>query len=125
MDVAANAQPAFYLVRPFEDQKQPQAYGLGKYDLHYGGLVYLLRDQIRGDLQYLDVLDAILDGFDIAFLRTNPDGSPKPPNVPQMLVTNGTPLVQNAWIDGTVHIMSGILGKYTAITIPIHVITGM
>jgi hypothetical protein len=112
--VAPIDQPAMFLVKPGENEAEPQALGAKRYEIHYGCLVYLQADAVRGSEDHLDVLDDITDALDKALQAPFP-GSPQ---------TLGGLVVQ-CGIDGEIKIVSSILGQMCVLVIPITVLTGI
>lgn len=107
-------QPALFLVKPIENDSEPQAYGAKRYDQRYGALVYLQADAVLGSTDHVDLLDDITDALDNALQAPFP-GQPQ---------TLGG-LVAQCAIDGPIKIVSATIGQMCVLVIPITVTTGI
>jgi hypothetical protein len=118
-NIAPGDQPALVVVYIGDAQSQGQAFQAIRKEYRLAAGVYIRADS--EEPPYVsDTICEILDAIDIAFEKTNPDGSEKPLGQQQTL--GG--LVTNCWIDGEVFVDNEALQQQCVVGIPIRAVTG-
>jgi hypothetical protein len=114
-DLAANAQPALFLVKSAENITQSGDFSMPVYTLKYHALVFIRASATPEDSGSTaeDIMDNILTAIDNAMQ----------PILGEANTLGG--LVTNAWIDGDVQIDTPVLFESCAIWVPISVKVGM
>jgi hypothetical protein len=122
-DADLGEQPAFYLAAPNEGDQQPDM-SLTEYRLHYVALIYFQAPSDWNATPYPDTtFNAILQAIEAALpvVGGQQDLRNYAPAAPFTWPTN----VVNAWVEGTVDKVGGILDEQCALLVPITVLAGI